>query len=70
MAYTINKTDGTVLVQLEDGVLDTTTNLDLIGKSYSGYGEVQNENFVKLLENFANTTTNAPRQSYHRATIL
>ena len=35
MAYTINKTDGTVLVQLEDGVLDTTTNLDLIGKSYS-----------------------------------
>ena len=56
MAYTVNKTSGAVLTVIADGTLDTTTNLTLIGKNYSGYGEVQNENFVKLLENFANST--------------
>ena len=60
MAYTINKTDGTVLATVSDGSLDTTTNISLIGKGYSGYGEAQNENFISLLENFANTTSNAP----------
>ena len=60
MAYTINKTDGTILTTISDGTLDETTNIGLIGQGYSGYGEVQNENFVKLLENFANTTANAP----------
>ena len=37
-----------------DGTIDSTTDLKLIGKNYAGYGEVQNENFVFLLENFAN----------------
>lgn len=60
MAYTINKSDGTVLTTIIDGTVDTTTDLSLIGKKYSGYGEAQNENFVKLLENFSNTTANAP----------
>jgi hypothetical protein len=56
VAYTVNKTSGAVLSVIADGTLDTTTNLILIGKNYSGYGEVQNENFVKLLENFANSS--------------
>ena len=56
MAYTVNKTSGAVLSVIADGTLDTTTNLTLIGKNYSGYGEVQNENFVKLLENFAHSS--------------
>lgn len=57
MAVTINKTDGTVLVRIEDGAIDTeTTNLALIGRLYRNYGELVNENFVKLLENFANST--------------
>lgn len=56
MAYTINKTDGTILSTVSDGTVDTTTDLVLIGKNYSGYGEFQNENYVKLLENFASTT--------------
>lgn len=54
MAYTINKTDGTQLVVLQDGTLDTTTSLGLVGRNYVGYGEIQNENFLALLENFAN----------------
>jgi hypothetical protein len=55
MAYTINKFNGTELVVLEDGTIDTSTSLGLVGRNYVGYGETQNENFVFLLENFANT---------------
>jgi hypothetical protein len=55
MAYTINKFNGTELIVLEDGTIDTSTSLGLVGRNYVGYGETQNENFVFLLENFANT---------------
>lgn len=54
MAYVINKFSGGQLVVLQDGTLDTTTSLNLVGRNYVGYGESQNENFVWLLENFAN----------------
>jgi len=53
MAYTINRFNGTVLTNVEDGTINTTTDLKLVGKNYSGYGESQNENFLFLLENFA-----------------
>jgi hypothetical protein len=56
MSYQLNKTDGTILTDLIDGQIDTTTtNLTLVGRNYSGYGEYFNENFIKLLENFSNT---------------
>ena len=55
MAYVINKFNGVQLVVLDDGTIDTTTSLGLLGRNYIGYGETQNENFVFLLENFANT---------------
>jgi hypothetical protein len=54
MAYVINKFDGTPLIVLEDGTLDTSTSVGLVGRNYIGYGEIQNENFLFLLENFAN----------------
>ena len=56
MAYTINKTDGTVITTITDGTVDNTTSLQLFGKSYSGFGEGLNENLVKLLENAASTS--------------
>ena len=56
MAYTINKTDGTVVATITDGTIDTSTSLTLFGKSYSGFGELLNENLVKLLENGASTS--------------
>jgi hypothetical protein len=56
MAYTVNKTNGSVLATVADGTVDTTTDLVLVGKNYAGYGEFLNENTVKLLENFANTS--------------
>ena len=55
MAYTINKTDGTVVATITDGTVDNTTSLQLFGKSYSGFGEALNENLVKVLENAAST---------------
>ena len=61
MAYEVNKFNNVFLTSVADGTIDTTTDLRLVGKNYAGYGEVQNENFVHLLENFANTT--APPKS-------
>jgi len=56
MSYQLNKTDGTLLTSLIDGQIDiASTNLTLVGKNYTGYGEAFNENFIKLLENFSNT---------------
>ena len=57
MPYQIDRTDGTVLVTLADGVVDNSTDLQLVGRNVAGYGEQQNENFVKLLENFARADT-------------
>jgi hypothetical protein len=56
MAYTINKTDGTVIATITDGTINTSTSLTLFGKSYSGFGELLNEDLVKLLENSASTS--------------
>jgi len=56
MAYTIDRYNRTVLTVVEDGTIDQSTDLKLVGKNYAGYGEIQNENFVYLLENFAGGT--------------
>jgi hypothetical protein len=57
MTYKINKTDGSLLKEILDSEIDqVATDITLIGKNVTGYGEYINENFVKLLENFASTT--------------
>jgi hypothetical protein len=57
MSYIINKTDGSVLTEVVDGTIDQiSTDITLVGKNATTYGELFNENFVKILENFANTT--------------
>ena len=61
MAYTINRTDGTVVATITDGTSDNTTSLTLFGKSFSGFGELLNENLVKLLE--SHNSTSAPTQA-------
>ena len=53
MAYQIDRYNNTILAIVEDGTIDQTTDLKLIGKNYAGYGEIQNENFLFLLENFS-----------------
>ena len=59
MAYIVNKFDGTLIATVQDGTVDQTTNLRFIGKNYAGYGEILNENTVKLLENFAKQLENS-----------
>ena len=54
MAYKVDRFNGTFLTNVDDGSIDNTTDLRFVGKNYAGYGEIQNENFLHLLENFAN----------------
>jgi len=53
MAYQVNRYDNTLITTVEDGTIDQTTDIKLVGKNYAGYGEIQNENFLFLLENFS-----------------
>ena len=56
MAYKVDKFNGTLQTTVADGTIDSTTDIRFVGKNYAGYGEVQNENFLHLMENFSNTT--------------
>ena len=59
MAYTVNKTNSSSSPNsytIQDGVINDQTDLSFIGKGYAGYGESIAENFLHLLENFANTS--------------
>lgn len=56
MAYQVNRFNGTFLVSVADGTIDSTTDLRFVGKNYAGYGQVQNENFLHLLEHFAGSS--------------
>jgi hypothetical protein len=59
MSYTVNKSNSSASPNqytVQDGVVNTQTDLSFIGKGYAGYGEVIAENFLHLMENFANTT--------------
>ena len=55
MAYQIDNFRGQFITTVDDGTINNATDLKLVGKNYAGYGEVQNENFVHLLENFASS---------------
>jgi len=57
MAYTIVKSDGTVLTTIADGTINTSsTSLGLPGRNYAGYGQSLDTNFVHVTESFADTT--------------
>jgi hypothetical protein len=58
MPYQIDRFNGTTISTVPDQTVDSTScDLKLIGKNYAGYGEVQNENFLHLLENFRSLTS-------------
>jgi hypothetical protein len=57
MPYNITKSDGTIILQLADGLVDTAhASIKFIGKNVSNYGEIQNENLLWMLEHFARDT--------------
>lgn len=54
MTYQIVKTDGTILVELGDGLVDRgTSSITFIGKNAVNFGQAQNSNLLHMLENFA-----------------
>ena len=73
MSYIVNKTDGNIAAVVDNGTIDTTTSLNLVGRGYNTYGEVIAEDLVALMENFSNYT--APRnpiigQLWYNKTLL
>ena len=59
MPYTVNKSNSSASPNsytVQDGVVNTQTDLSFIGKGYAGYGETIAENFLHLLENFSNSS--------------
>lgn len=57
MAYQVRNTRNQIIATVADTTVDNTTlDIDLIGKNYAEYGIIQNQNFVAILENFANTS--------------
>ena len=62
MAYIIYNNDGSVLLSMADGSVNSiATSLDLIGKNINNYGEFFNNNLIKLLTNFASPAEIPPR---------
>ena len=62
MPYQVDRYNGTPLVTVDDGTISNDkSTVKLVGKNYAGYGEIQNENFIWLMENFANA---APPANY------
>lgn len=57
MAYTIIRSDGTVLTTIQDGTINTqSTSLGLPGRNKSNYGNVLDTNFVRQLESYASSS--------------
>jgi hypothetical protein len=56
MSYIINNSRGQIVAVVADGTVNTTaTDLSLVGRGLTDYGTFENENYVFLLENFANS---------------
>ena len=57
MAYQVYRYNGTFFVEVKDQSVDSSSSdIKFIGKNYAGYGTIENENFLHLLENFRGTT--------------
>lgn len=56
MSYTITASDNTVNITIPDSTVDTSTTLSLPGPNYLGYGQLLDQNLVRLLTNFASNS--------------
>ena len=56
MAYVVKNTRNQIVATVNDGAVDNSTSLSMIGRNYVGYGLALNTNFMYLLENFTGTT--------------
>jgi Chaperone of endosialidase len=58
MSYTVQYSNGANLVVL-DNTVNNSTSISLVGRNYPSYGQILGQNFLSLLENFANTSAPA-----------
>jgi len=56
MSYNVYKTDGNLLTIVNDGAINTSTSLNLVGIGYNAYAESIAESLVHLMENFSSLT--------------
>ena len=56
MSYSLTLTNGTALITLNSGINTSATSISLIGPNVPSYGLSINENYIKMLENFSNST--------------
>jgi hypothetical protein len=56
MSYTITRANGTNPIVIADGTTDVSTSITLVGKNTPNYGQFLDQNFLNMLENFANST--------------
>lgn len=57
MSYVINNTRGNIVAVVPDGTVNTTaTPVVFVGRGVTSYGTYENDNYLWLLENFANST--------------
>lgn len=54
MSYTITHANGTNPIVIADGTVDNSTSVALVGKNTPNYGQYLDQNFLNMLENFAN----------------
>jgi hypothetical protein len=54
MSYTITHANGTNPIVIADGTVDNSTSIALVGKNTPNYGQYLDQNFLNMLENFAN----------------
>jgi hypothetical protein len=57
MSYVINNSRGNIVAIVPDGTVNTTaTPITFVGRGVTSYGTAENENYLWILENFANST--------------
>lgn len=56
MAYTITRTNGQNPIVIPDGTINTETTVVLVGKNFPNYGAILDQNFLRMLENSANSS--------------
>ena len=57
MTYSITNTSGSTTYSINDSTVNQNdTDLTFIGRGYNSYGSALNTNFLRVLENFANTS--------------
>jgi len=57
MSYTITHANGANPIVINEGTVDTSTSIALVGRNTPSYGQYLDQNFLNILENFSNSSS-------------